>query len=57
MRIEFQENNDCLYAYESEEELTNIESVDVLNENVFRCKLFGLCLKKCDKYIKKQVIC
>lgn len=45
MRIEFQENNDCLYAYESEEELTNIESVDVLNENVFRCKLFGLCLK------------
>ena len=55
MKIELQDDNDCMYAYLYNDQINGKidDGKKLFNEKVFRCKLFGLCLGKCEKYIKE----
>lgn len=50
MKIELQDENDCIYAFLYDETDGETSPLD----KVYRCKLFGLCLKKCEKYIRED---
>lgn len=56
MKIELQDENDCIYSYLYNEQVNGKidEGKKLFNDKVFRCKLFGLCLGRCEKYIKES---